>query len=246
MATSTALRPADPRRDDGGQGRRDRVFLRASGGVPALLPGEAITLEHLMDQTAITTRSSTVSAMSGETIKKVLEDVADNLFNPDPYLQQGGDMVRVGGLQYTCRPGCRDGQPDQRHAPGRQADRAEQDLQGGGLGAGGRRAPAANRSGMSLPATCASARSCLRFGSTSPSSRASPTIPAWLEATRTRAVMQSFLVEVRRRVFSRSASRRLSPNAVNQRIGARQLPILRYRCDVAPWRSPCGCHAPLP
>ncbi len=42
--------------------------------------------------------------MSGETIKTVLEDVCDNLFNPDPYYQQGGDMVRVGGLQYTCDP----------------------------------------------------------------------------------------------------------------------------------------------
>ena len=41
---------------------------------------------------------------SGETIKTILEDVADNLFNPDPYYQQGGDMVRVGGLQYTCTP----------------------------------------------------------------------------------------------------------------------------------------------
>jgi sulfur-oxidizing protein SoxB len=40
--------------------------------------------------------------MSGEMIKTVLEDVADNLFNPDPYYQQGGDMVRVGGLTYTC------------------------------------------------------------------------------------------------------------------------------------------------
>jgi sulfur-oxidizing protein SoxB len=43
--------------------------------------------------------------MTGETIKTILEDVADNLFNPDPYYQQGGDMVRIGGLQYTCTPG---------------------------------------------------------------------------------------------------------------------------------------------
>ena len=43
--------------------------------------------------------------MRGQTIKDVLEDVADNLFNPDPYYQQGGDMVRVGGLTYTCTPG---------------------------------------------------------------------------------------------------------------------------------------------
>jgi sulfur-oxidizing protein SoxB len=42
--------------------------------------------------------------MTGETIKTILEDVCDNLFNPDPYYQQGGDMVRVGGLEYVCRP----------------------------------------------------------------------------------------------------------------------------------------------
>ena len=42
--------------------------------------------------------------MNGEMLKTVLEDVCDNLFNPDPYYQQGGDMVRVGGLQYTCNP----------------------------------------------------------------------------------------------------------------------------------------------
>ena len=47
--------------------------------------------------------------MSGATIKTILEDVADNLFNPDPYYQQGGDMVRVGGLEYTCTPGARAG-----------------------------------------------------------------------------------------------------------------------------------------
>jgi sulfur-oxidizing protein SoxB len=47
--------------------------------------------------------------MSGEMIKTVLEDVADNLFNPDPYYQQGGDMVRVGGLAYTCDPNARMG-----------------------------------------------------------------------------------------------------------------------------------------
>lgn len=69
-----------------------------------LLPGEAVTMEALMDQTAITYPYTTVTAMTGETIKTVLEDVADNLFNPDPYYQQGGDMVRVGGLQYTIDP----------------------------------------------------------------------------------------------------------------------------------------------
>jgi sulfur-oxidizing protein SoxB len=57
-----------------------------------------------MDQTAITYPHATLNEMSGEQIKTILEDVGDNLFNPDPYYQQGGDMVRVGGLQYTCEP----------------------------------------------------------------------------------------------------------------------------------------------
>lgn len=70
----------------------------------SLLPGQAITRENLLDQTAITYPYSTVTNMSGETIKTILEDVADNLFNPDPYYQQGGDMVRVGGMQYTIDP----------------------------------------------------------------------------------------------------------------------------------------------
>jgi sulfur-oxidizing protein SoxB len=69
-----------------------------------LLPGQAITVEHLMDQTAITYPYVTVNELTGETIKIILEDVADNLFNPDPYYQQGGDMVRVGGLQYAIAP----------------------------------------------------------------------------------------------------------------------------------------------
>jgi sulfur-oxidizing protein SoxB len=67
----------------------------------SLLPGQAITFEHLMDQTAITYPYVTVNELTGEMIKTILEDVADNLFNPDPYYQQGGDMVRVGGLRYT-------------------------------------------------------------------------------------------------------------------------------------------------
>ena len=70
----------------------------------SLLPGQAITMEHLLDQTAITYPYTTLTPMSGEMIKTVLEDVADNLFNPDPYYQQGGDMVRVGGMQYNIDP----------------------------------------------------------------------------------------------------------------------------------------------
>jgi sulfur-oxidizing protein SoxB len=69
-----------------------------------LLPGDAITLEHIMDQTAITYPAVTVNELTGSRIKEILEDVADNLFNPDPYLQQGGDMVRVGGMTYACAP----------------------------------------------------------------------------------------------------------------------------------------------
>lgn len=70
----------------------------------SLLAGQDITREWLMDMTATTYSYATVSDMSGEMIKTVLEDVADNLFNPDPYYQQGGDMVRVGGLQYAIDP----------------------------------------------------------------------------------------------------------------------------------------------
>ena len=71
----------------------------------SLLPGDVITREALMDQLAITYPYATLNEMSGATIKAVLEDVADNLFNPDPYYQQGGDMVRTGGLTYTLTPG---------------------------------------------------------------------------------------------------------------------------------------------
>ena len=69
-----------------------------------LLPGQTILREHLMDQTAITYPSVTLNELTGTEIKAILEDVCDNLFNPDPYLQQGGDMVRVGGMAYTCDP----------------------------------------------------------------------------------------------------------------------------------------------
>ncbi len=71
----------------------------------SLLPGDTITRELMMDQLAITYPYATLTEMSGETVRTILEDVADNLFNPDPYYQQGGDMVRVGGLAYTMSPG---------------------------------------------------------------------------------------------------------------------------------------------
>ena len=70
----------------------------------SVMPGEAITFEHVMTQTAITYPTVTLNNMTGARIKEVLEDVADNLFNQDPYYQQGGDMVRVGGLKYNIDP----------------------------------------------------------------------------------------------------------------------------------------------
>ncbi|HEX6958205.1 MAG TPA: thiosulfohydrolase SoxB [Ferrovibrio sp.] len=66
-----------------------------------LLPGQEITGDMLYSQTAITYPNVYRNEMTGAYLKTVLEDVADNLFNPDPYYQQGGDMVRVGGLAYT-------------------------------------------------------------------------------------------------------------------------------------------------
>jgi sulfur-oxidizing protein SoxB len=70
----------------------------------SLLPGDAIRYEHLLDQTAITYPYVTATKMTGATIRTILGDVADNLFNPDPYYQQGGDMVRVGGMRYAIDP----------------------------------------------------------------------------------------------------------------------------------------------
>ncbi len=69
-----------------------------------VLPGQPITMEHVLDQTATTYPETYVREMSGDEIKLVLEDVLDNLFNEDPYYQQGGDMVRLSGLDYTCDP----------------------------------------------------------------------------------------------------------------------------------------------
>ncbi len=75
----------------------------------SLLPNSTILMEHLLDQTATTYSYSTLTDMKGGTIKAVLEDVADNLFNPDPYYQQGGDMVRVGGMSYAIDPNAKIG-----------------------------------------------------------------------------------------------------------------------------------------
>jgi len=69
----------------------------------SLLPGQAITVEDVYNQTAISYPAAYRTVMNGAQLREILEDVADNLFNPDPYYQQGGDMVRVGGLGYRLR-----------------------------------------------------------------------------------------------------------------------------------------------
>ena len=71
---------------------------------PSLLPGAAITMGDLYAQTAITYPDVYVEDMTGAQLKSVMEDVCDNLFNKDPYLQQGGDMVRIGDMDYACAP----------------------------------------------------------------------------------------------------------------------------------------------
>ncbi len=74
-----------------------------------VLPGQTITMEHVMDQTGTTYPETYVREMSGSEIKDILEDVLDNLFNEDPYFQQGGDMVRVSGMNYACDPAAKMG-----------------------------------------------------------------------------------------------------------------------------------------
>lgn len=69
-----------------------------------LLAGQPVTMEDVLAETAITYPETYVQSMTGSQIKDTLEDVCDNLFNADPYYQQGGDMVRVGGMTYTCSP----------------------------------------------------------------------------------------------------------------------------------------------
>ena len=76
--------------------------LRWGTTVPA---GEPVTLEDVLAHTAMTYPQSYVQDMTGSDIKAAMEDVCDNLFNADPYYQQGGDMVRVAGLGYACAPG---------------------------------------------------------------------------------------------------------------------------------------------
>jgi sulfur-oxidizing protein SoxB len=71
----------------------------------SMLPGQPVTMEDVLSETAITYPETYVQSLTGSQIKDILEDVCDNLFNADPYYQQGGDMVRVGGMAYTCTPG---------------------------------------------------------------------------------------------------------------------------------------------
>ncbi|ALI54715.1 thiosulfohydrolase SoxB [Celeribacter marinus] len=68
---------------------------------PSLIPGDKITREDIWNATSMTYGKAYRSEMTGEFIHTIMEDVADNIFNPDPYYQQGGDMVRMGGLGYT-------------------------------------------------------------------------------------------------------------------------------------------------
>jgi S-sulfosulfanyl-L-cysteine sulfohydrolase len=70
----------------------------------SILPGEPITYERMMDQMAITYPATTLNSFNGEQIKMIMEDVCDNIFNADPYYQQGGDMVRTGGIEYSVKP----------------------------------------------------------------------------------------------------------------------------------------------
>ncbi|MDC1117555.1 thiosulfohydrolase SoxB [Alphaproteobacteria bacterium] len=69
-----------------------------------LLPGQDITIDDLYTQTSMSYPNVYRTEMTGAQIKTILEDVCDNLFNIDPFYQQGGDMVRVGGMNYTCAP----------------------------------------------------------------------------------------------------------------------------------------------
>ncbi len=69
---------------------------------PSLIPGDDITREDIWNVTSMSYGEAYRSEMTGEFIKVILEDVADNIFNPDPYYQQGGDMVRIGGMAYRC------------------------------------------------------------------------------------------------------------------------------------------------
>ena len=71
---------------------------------PTIVPGQTLTLEDVYAHTALTYPNTWVRELTGRELHELLEDVADNLFHPDPYYRQGGDMLRVGGLTYTIEP----------------------------------------------------------------------------------------------------------------------------------------------
>ena len=99
------------------------------------LAGQPLTMEDVLAQTAVTYPETYVQTMTGGQIKDVLEDICDNLFNVDPYYQQGGDMVRAGGLAYTCSPNESRRQANFRsEARQRSCAASRQALQGGRLG----------------------------------------------------------------------------------------------------------------
>ena len=70
----------------------------------SFLPNQPLTMEDVLAETAITYPETYAQKLTGGEIKNTLEDICDNLFNPDPYYQQGGDMVRIAGLSYSCTP----------------------------------------------------------------------------------------------------------------------------------------------
>ena len=133
-----------------------------------LLPGEAITLEHLMDQTAITYPQVTVNSLTGTQIKAVLEDIADNLFHADPYSRQGGDMVRVAGMTYAHRPRRRDRRSHLRHEGPGPADGGGEPPTRSPAGRRCRKGCPASRCGTWSAATCARSRPCRRCPLTAP------------------------------------------------------------------------------
>ena len=101
-----------------------------SAGASTIVPGQAITLEDVYAHTALTYPNTWVREMTGAEIHRLMEDVADNLFHPDPYYRQGGDMVRLGGLTYAIDPGQADGQAHPGYAGRRPSPRSGAPLQG--------------------------------------------------------------------------------------------------------------------
>ena len=132
-----------------GARRRDRAVAGLPLGHAACCPARTITREDIYNATAITYPPVYRMTMTGARLKEVLEDVADNLFNPDPYYQQGGDMVRVGGLGYTidvAKPiGSRISDHDA--SANRQADRARARTTSSPAGRASTKAPKVRRSG---------------------------------------------------------------------------------------------------